>query len=130
MEASPILLIRLWRLEHGLMHIGVKLFRRLTWVESLQTMLLECVNENAVGHLDTVMQRNKLGVVAFELFGGDGAQRAVKVIDRLDEIAGEALDGEVFCGVDFAFCAVLQVAEVGYGAEVFVLDTTLDSCSS
>jgi hypothetical protein len=33
----------------------------------------------------------------------------------------EAGDGERAGGVDVAFCAVLEVAEVGYAAEIFVL---------
>jgi hypothetical protein len=113
MEASPILLIRLRSLENRLMDIGVELLSSFRGVESLQAVLLQRVLHNGVGHLDAVMQRNELSVVALELLGGDGAQRAVEVVDRLYEVAGEALDGEVFCVLDFAFCAVLEVAEVG-----------------
>jgi hypothetical protein len=60
------------------------------------------------------MQRDQFGIVPLELFGRDGTECAVEVIDAFYEVPREALDGEVFCGVDFAFCAVLQVAEVGY----------------
>jgi hypothetical protein len=83
MEASPILLIRLRGLENRLMNIGVELFSSFRGVESLQAMLLQRVLHNGVGHLDAVMQRNEFGVVALELLGGDGAQRAVEVVDRL-----------------------------------------------
>lgn len=54
-------------------------------------------------------------------FGGDGAEGAVEVVDGFDEVGGEAGDGEGAGGVDVAFGSVLKVAEVGDGAEVFVL---------
>lgn len=54
------------------------------------------------------------------LCGHDG-ERAVEVVNAVDEVFGEALKGEVFGGLDFALCALLKVAEVGYGAEVLVL---------
>lgn len=40
----------------------------------------------------------------------------------------EAGDGERAGGVDVAFCAVLEVAEVGYAAEIFVLWESGVSC--
>ena len=51
--------------------------------------------------------------------GGEGA---VEVVDAFDEVGGEAGDGEGAGAVDVAFGAVLKVAEVGYGAKVFVLE--------
>jgi hypothetical protein len=59
--------------------------------------------------------------VGLEFLGLDGGQGAVQVVDALDEVAGELLQREVFGGLNFALGAVLQVAEVGNGAEVFVL---------
>jgi len=56
-----------------------------------------------------------------EPLGRHDGERAVKVINAVDEVFGEALKGEVFGGLDFALGALLKVAEVGYGAEVFVL---------
>ena len=55
MEARPILLIRLRRHENRFVDIRIELLRALTWVEPLQTVLLECVDKDGVGHLDAVM---------------------------------------------------------------------------
>jgi hypothetical protein len=130
MKASPIHLIRLRRLEYRLMDIRIKLLALNTRVEAFKSVLLQSVDQDGVGHLDAVVQGNQVCVVALELFGGDGAQRAVEVVDGLDEVPGEALDGEVFCGLGFALCAFLEVAEVGDGAEVFVLFNFINACSS
>lgn len=94
------------------MDVGIELLRRLRGIESLQAVLLERVDENGVSHLDAVVQGNQIGVVRLELLLGHGAEGAVKVVDRLDEIAGEALDGKVLCALDFALSALLEVAEV------------------
>ena len=56
-----------------------------------------------------------------DLFGRDKGEGAVEVVDGFDEVFGEFGDGEVFGGLDVAFCAVLEVAEVGDRAEVFIL---------
>jgi hypothetical protein len=70
------------------------------------------------------MQRNEVGVATCgELLWRNSIQGAVEVVDGLDEVAGESLDGKVFGRGDFALGAVLQVAEVGDGAEVFVLSS-------
>ena len=57
-----------------------------------------------------------------DFLGGDGAEGAVEVVDAFDEVGREAGDGEGAGGVDVPLGAVLEVAEVGYGAEVFVLE--------
>jgi hypothetical protein len=85
-------------------------------------VFLERGDQDAVGHFDAIVQRDQIRVaVGGEFLWRNGAQSAIQVVDGLDEVAGEALDGEVFCGCDFALCAVLQVTEVGDGAEIFVL---------
>lgn len=76
-------------------------------------MLLKRVDEDGVGHLDTVVESNEVAVVALELLFRDSTQGAVKVVDRFYKVASEALDGEVFCGLDLTCCAFLEVAEVG-----------------
>lgn len=113
-EAASILLVWLRRLEHGLVHIGVELLARLGGVEAFQTMLLQGGDQDGVSHLDAVVQGDEIRVIGLELLGSDCAEGTVEVIDRLDEIAGEALDGEVFGGLRLAFRTLLQVAEVGY----------------
>jgi len=112
-EASSVLLVRLRRLEDSLVDVGVELLGRLAGVESLQAVLLQRVDEDGVGHLDAVVQGNEVGVIALELLFWHGAKGAVKVVDGFYEVAGEALDGEVFSGLDFALGALLEVAEVG-----------------
>lgn len=103
------------------MDVGVELLAGLRGVEALETVLLQCVDQDAVGHLDALVQGSQVLVISLELLGGDGGEGAVEVVDRLDEVAGEALDGEVLGGLGLARCALLQVAEVGDRAEVLVL---------
>lgn len=120
-EASTVLLVGLRRLENGLVNVGVELLCGFAGVESLQAVLLKRVDEDGVGHLDTVVESNEVAVVALELLFRDSTQGAVKVVNRFYKVASEALDGEVFCGLDLTCCAFLEVAEVGDRAEVFVL---------
>jgi len=56
-----------------------------------------------------------------EAIGGHGTERVLQVVDASDQVFCEFLEGKVPRGLDLAFCAVLQVAEVCDGAEVFVL---------
>jgi len=112
-EASSVLLIRLRRLEDSLVDVGVELLGRLAGVESLQTVLLQRVDEDGVGHLDAVVQGNEVGVIPLELLFWHSAKGAVEVVDGFYEVAGKALDGEVFSGLDFALGALLEIAEVG-----------------
>lgn len=51
----------------------------------------------------------------------DGTECAVKVVYAVEKVYGELLDGEVAGVSVVASCAVLEVAVVCYGAEVFVL---------
>jgi hypothetical protein len=59
------------------------------------------------------MERNQVAVVRLELLSWHGAEGTVEIVDGLDKVAGEALDGKVLCGLGFALGAFLQVAEVG-----------------
>ena len=111
-------------MAHGCQEVGLGLAGRL----SLRTRSLgirdgspeDLLLRFALGHVAGDSE-NEVGVVGRELGRVDGGQRAVEVVDRLDEVAGEALQREVFGGLDLALCALLQVAVVGDGAEVFVL---------
>lgn len=102
------------------MDIGVELLCVLAGVEALEAVLLERRHEDAVRHLEAVVQRREVLVIG-ELGRLDIDQRAVEVVDGFDEVAGEFLQGEVLCGADLALGALLEVAVVGDGAEVFVL---------
>ena len=54
-------------------------------------------------------------------FRRDGGQGPVEVVDRFEQVRGEFLDGELPRRAYVALRALLEVSEVGYGAEVFVL---------
>lgn len=91
-------------------------------------MLLQRLHHYPLRHLQPIVQILQiLDLVADfrfrdgEFLGGDGEEGAVEIVDAVDEVFGEAGDGEVAGGADVAFGAVLEVAEVGDGAEVFVL---------
>ena len=120
-EDGAVLLARLRSHEDSLVNVGVELVAGLGGIEALQAVLLQRADQDAVGHLDTLVQRAEVLVVALELLGGDSGEGAVEVVDGLDEVAGEALDGKVLGGLGLARGALLQVAEVGDGAEVLVL---------
>jgi hypothetical protein len=103
------------------MDIGVELLVFGAGVEALKAVLLEGGDEDAVGHLEAVVEGDEVRVFGGELGGVDGGECAVEVVDGLDEVAGEALQGEVFGGLNLALGALLEVAVVGDGAEVFIL---------
>lgn len=115
--------------KSSLVHVGVELLgltlNLLTGVEALKTVLLKCVHENVLGHLQTL---NKLqeGLVlrslsSIELFRGHGQQRAVKVINTLEKVFSKALDSELASTIHIALSAFLKVAEIGDRAKVLVL---------
>lgn len=115
--------------EGGLVQVGVELLGLaidlLAGVEALQTVLLERAHESLLGHLETVDKVEEFLVLfvalGTELLLGHRQQRAVKIVNALQQVLGEALDGKVASTVHVALGALLQVAELGDGAEVFVL---------
>lgn len=85
-------------------------------------MLGERLEQDALGHLEAVVEVDEVLVDGgVELVGGHGGEGAVEVIDALDEVLGELLDGKVAGRLDLARGAVLEVAEVGDGAQALVL---------
>ena len=105
------------------MLIGVELVAN--GVEALEAVLGESGHEDGLGHLETLVEVDKvLGGFRLlgELLGRDGGQGAVEVVDAVNEVLCELLDGKVACSLDFALSAVLEIAEVGDGAEAFVLE--------
>jgi hypothetical protein len=95
-------------------------------LKALQAVLGQRLDEDVLGHLETLVEVGELLevlalVLGLELLRGDGGQGAVEVVDAVDEVLGELLDGEVAGGLDLTCCAVLEVAEVGDGAKTFVL---------
>lgn len=72
------------------------------------------------------MQVHELGVGIVEFVGGDAGERAVQVVDAVEQVFGEALQGEVARGGDFALRLLLQVTVVGCGS----FQAVLDACAS
>lgn len=120
MENGAILLIRLGRHENRLMGIGIELLKLDRGIEALEAVLLQRAHQDGLGHLDAVVQGDEV-VVAGKALAGDGRQGAVEVVDAIDQVRGELLQGEVLGCLDLALGALLEVAEVGNGAEIFVL---------
>ncbi|GAO47958.1 hypothetical protein G7K_2152-t1 [Saitoella complicata NRRL Y-17804] len=120
-EHSPRLLSRHRNLKQRLMHIRIKLL--LQPIKPNQAMPLQRPHHNLLGHLQPRIQIHQLLVACGigTVLDGNGVERALKVIDGFDEVFCEFLDGEVFCGFHVAGCSVLEVTEIGDGAEKFVL---------
>lgn len=110
------------------MQIRIELLPPFTRIKPLQTMFLHRLHHDPLRHLQPIIQilqiLNLVTEFCFrdgEFLGGDGEESAVEVVDAVDEVFGEAGDGEVAGGGDVAFSPVLEVTEVGDGSEVFVL---------
>lgn len=73
-----------------------------------------------------VVLRGALG--GGEGVGGDVREGAVEVVDGLEEVLCELLDGEVGGGLLVAGGAVLEGAELGDCADVLVLDGVSATC--
>lgn len=124
-ENGVILLVILLEHGHGLVLIGVELLAH--GIESLQTVLLEGAHENALRHPETLVQLGQVLellrlVLSIKLLLGNHGQCAVEVVNAVDQIFGEARDRKLAGVLDLALSAVLEVTEVGNGAETFVLD--------
>lgn len=70
-------------------------------------MLLECVHKDVLGHLETLVQVGEIlevlwAVLGGELLLGDHAQGAVEVVDAVNKVLGEFLDGKVTGCLDLA----------------------------
>lgn len=106
-----------------LLSLAVDLLAR---VETLQTVLLEGVQEDVLSHFETSNEVKqvlvRLGLGSFEFFLGNGEQSTVKVVNALQKILGKALDGEVASILLVAPGTFLEVAEFGNGAKIFVLE--------
>lgn len=121
-EDEVVVLVGLGSHKGGFVLVGVELFAG--GVDALEAVLGEGRHENVLGHLEAVVQVGEvlglLGLVG-EFLGRDGGESAVEVVNALDEVLGELLDGKVARRLDLALGAVLEVAEVGNGAKAFVL---------
>lgn len=60
-------------------------------------------------------------VLSLELLGGNHAQSAVEVVDTVNKVLGELLDGKVASSLNLTLGAILEVSEVGDSSEAFIL---------
>lgn len=103
------------------MLIRIKLLGPFTRIKSLEPVLLERLHQYSLSHPQPVVQRQQLRIVLCQFLRRHGAERAVEVVDAVDEVLGEALERKVFGCLYFAFRLVLEVAVVGYLALISVL---------
>ena len=108
------------------MHPGIK--HRpfsLAWIESFQSMLLQRAHKDVFRHPETGVQVLQVPVCRIfrwlDSISRYALKRAIEVVDTRDQIVREALDGEIPSRFDVALGSVLEVAEVGDRAEIFVL---------
>lgn len=115
--------------ESGFVTVRVELLglavNGLCRVETLQAVLQQRVHEDVLGHLEALVKVLQvlvgLGLVGGELVGGDDGEGTVKVVDRLEQVDGEFLNGECSSALHVALGALLEVSKVGDRPEVFVL---------
>lgn len=103
------------------MAVGVEHVTVLRGIEALQAVLRQHLHEDVLGHLEAAVQVHEVLVVAVELLGRHGAQGAVEVVDAVEQLFGEALQGEVLGCLDFALGLLLEVAVIRNGALQSVL---------
>ena len=93
-------------------------------IEPLQAVLLESGHDHILGHFQAVEEIVEVFVrfgLAGNLVRWHGTQGAVEIVDGFDQILSEALDGECLGRVDVTAGALLEIAEFGNRAEVFIL---------
>ena len=123
-EDRVVLLIWLRGHESRFVLVGVKFLA--DGVDAGEAVLGKGLHENRLRHLETLVEVGQLLEVVVllgdvKLFLRDSAEGAVEVIDGLDEILCEGLDGEFASRLDLALGAVLEIAEVGDGTKALVL---------
>lgn len=116
--------------ESGFHEVGVELLglalNELAGVEALEAVLLKGAQHDALGHLETldelVQRLVLLGLGSRKLVLGHSQERAVEVVDAVQEILGETLDGELASSVHVTLVALDLVAGLGDLTKVLVLD--------
>lgn len=125
-----VLVVRGRSHESGFVEVGVELLGlavdELAGVEALETVLLEGGEHNALGHLETLDELVErlvlLSLGSRQLLLGHSQERAVEVVNAVQEILGEALDGELASSVHVTLVALDLVAGLGDLAKVLVLN--------
>lgn len=103
------------------MPVGVELVALLAGVESLETVLLQGSHENRLGHPESVVERLQLYVAAIELLLGNNGKSTIEVIDAVEQVFGESLQGKVLCCLHLSLGLLLEIAVLGDGALPLVL---------
>jgi hypothetical protein len=109
-EDGTVCLVGLGCLESGLVLVGVELLALSARVESLESVLLECLHENRLGHLEARVQVQEVLVTAIKLLRRHDGQCAVEIVNAVEEVFGKSLQRKVLGCLNFAFCLLLQVA--------------------
>lgn len=130
-EDGVVLFTLLRRHKSRLVLIRVELFA--DGVEALEAVLLQCILEDAVGHLEALAKVGQILQVLRLFLGrqlrlGHHRQCPVQVVHAVDQVLGKVLNGELARVLDLALGAVLQVAEVGDCAKAFVLVCCVSAC--
>jgi hypothetical protein len=112
-EDGAVLLVGLGCLESGFVHVGVELVALGAGVESFEAVLLECVHEDGLGHLETRVEVQEVLVAAIKLLLGHHRESTVEVVDAVQQVSGEALKGKVFGCANLTLSLLLQVAVLG-----------------
>lgn len=105
------------------MQIRIKLLPLLARIEPLEPVLLQRLHQDPLCHRQALVQVDEVLVTVLSphLLRRHRGERAVQVVHRVHEVFGKSLDGELVRGLDISFRSLLQVAELGDGAEIFVL---------
>lgn len=92
-------------------------------VDLLQSMLLQRAQQNALYHLQPIVEIHELLLVlgvSSALFG-NSREGTVEVVDAVNKVFGELLNSVVLGSLLVTLGAVLEVTEVGDGAGEFIL---------
>ena len=95
------------------MHVGVELVTLGAGIESLESVLLKCVHEDRLGHLETRVKVRKVLVATVQLLLGHDRKGAVEVVNAVEQISREALEGKVLGCANLTLGLLLQVAVFG-----------------
>jgi hypothetical protein len=112
-EDGAVLLVGLGCLESGLVHVGIELVTLGAGIESLEAVLLECVHKNGLGHPEARVEVREVLVAAVKLLLGYNRKGTVKVVNAVQQVSGETLEGKVLGCANLTLGLLLQVAVLG-----------------
>lgn len=92
------------------MLVRIKYLALHTWVKHLHAVSLQCLQQDFVGHLESVVQIDQVLVCLRELFLWHILERAVEIVYAFKKVLGEPLESEVLSCLYLALRLFLQVA--------------------